>query len=180
MKLQFININDMNLLQYVKERAKVANTPIFNLYCMLDFGYRLEGLKPFPNILQNLSFAESFCDDNYTVQFDKAYAYQLLYNEQSFIDLMRVMSMVENCEEVIIVTNHSHPMVEAIVDSLIKFIQERYALQSYLINDIGDIDQFATSTFETEGGYLNYIDDIKRFGRYCDPHQLLRESENYI
>ena len=71
-------------------------------------------------------------------------------------------------------------MVEAIVDSLIKFIQERYSLQSFLINDIDDIDPFATSTFITEGGYLNYIDDVKRMGRYYDPHQLLQESEFYI
>lgn len=180
MKLQFININDMRLLEYVKDKARAENAPVFNFYSMLDFGYRLEGLKPLPNIMQNLSYANSFRDDNYTVQFDKAYAYQLLYNEPSFIDLMRVLSMVENTETVIVVTNHSHPVVEAIVDSLIKFIQERYSLQSFLINDIDDIDPFATSTFITEGGYLNYIDDVKRMGRYYDPHQLLQESEFYI
>lgn len=180
MKLQFININDMRLLEYVKDKVRVENAPVFNFYSMLDFGYRVEALKPLPNIMQYLSFANSFNDDNYTVQFDKAYAYQILYNEASFLDLMKIISMVENTETVIVVTNHSHPIVEAIVDSLIKFIQERYALQSFIINDLDDIDQFATSTFETEGGYLNYIDDLKRMGRYCDPHQLLEESKYYI
>mgnify|MGYP001747070714 FL=1 len=67
----------MRLLEYVKDKARAENAPVFNFYSMLDFGYRLEGLKPLPNIMQNLSYANSFRDDNYTVQFDKAYAYQL-------------------------------------------------------------------------------------------------------
>ena len=55
LKLQFININDMRLLEYVKDKVRVENAPVFNFYSMLDFGYRVEALKPLPNIMQYLS-----------------------------------------------------------------------------------------------------------------------------
>lgn len=177
MKLEFININSQELLNYVKLKSESGVVPVFNFYSVIQIGEWARALEPLPNVLERLSFAFTFNDDQYTLDFDRQYAFQLLSNQNSFTMLMKIMMLVETMDEVIIITNHSNPYVEVVVDSLIKFIQQRYSIQSYIINDIGDIDSFATSNFKTEEGFNNYMMDVNKIKRFIDPSKLLHNYQ---
>ena len=177
MKLEFININSQELLNYVKMKAESGLVPVFNFYSVIQIGEWARALEPLPNVFERLSFAFTFDDDQYTLDFDRQYAFQLLSNQNSFIMLMKIMMLVETMDEVIVITNHSNPYVEVVVDSLIKFIQQRYSIQSYIINDIGDIDSFATSNFKTEEGFNNYMMDVNKIKRFIDPSKLLHNYQ---
>lgn len=177
MKLEFININSQELLNYVKMKAESGVVPVFNFYSVIQIGEWVRALEPLPNVFERLSFAFTFNDDQYTLDFDRQYAFQLLSNQNSFTMLMKIMMLVETMGEVIVITNHSNPYVEVVVDSLIKFIQQRYSIQSYIINDIGDIDSFATSNFKTEEGFNNYMMDVNKIKRFIDPSKLLHNYQ---
>lgn len=177
MKLEFININSQELLNYVKMKAESGVVPVFNFYSVIQIGEWVRALEPLPNVFERLSFAFTFNDDQYTLDFDRQYAFQLLSNQNSFTMLMKIMMLVETMDEVIVITNHSNPYVEVVVDSLIKFIQQRYSIQSYIINDIGDIDSFATSNFKTEEGFNNYMMDVNKIKRFIDPSKLLHNYQ---
>lgn len=177
MKLEFININSQELLNYVKLKSESGVVPVFNFYSVIQIGEWARALEPLPNVLERLSFAFTFNDDQYTLDFDRQYAFQLLSNQNSFTMLMKIMMLVETMDEVIVITNHSNPYVEVVVDSLIKFIQQRYSIQSYIINDIDDIDSFANSNFNTEEGFNNYMIDINKIKSFIDPSKLLHNYQ---
>lgn len=177
MKLEFININSQELLNYVKLKSESGVVPVFNFYSVIQIGEWARALEPLHNVFERLSFAFTFNDDQYTLDFDRQYAFQLLSNQNSFTMLMKIMMLVETMDEVIVITNHSNPYVEVVVDSLIKFIQQRYSIQSYIINDIGDIDSFATSNFKTEEGFNNYMMDVNKIKRFIDPSKLLHNYQ---
>lgn len=177
MKLEFININSQELLNYVKLKSESGVVPVFNFYSVIQIGEWARALEPLSNVFERLSFAFTFNDDQYTLDFDRQYAFQLLTNQNSFAMLMKIMMLVETMDEVIVITNHSNPYVEVVVDSLIKFIQQRYSIQSYIINDIGDIDSFATSNFKTEEGFNNYMMDVNKIKRFIDPSKLLHNYQ---
>lgn len=177
MKLEFININSQELLNYVKMKSESGVVPVFNFYSVIQIGEWARALEPLSNVFERLSFAFTFDDDQYTLDFDRQYAFQLLSNQNSFTMLMKIMMLVETMDEVIVITNHSNPYVEVVVDSLIKFIQQRYSIQSYIINDIGDIDSFATSNFKTEEGFNNYMMDVNKIKRFIDPSKLLHNYQ---
>lgn len=177
MKLEFININSQELLNYVKLKSESGVVPVFNFYSVIQIGEWARALEPLSNVFERLSFAFTFDDDQYTLDFDRQYAFQLLSNQNSFTMLMKIMMLVETMDEVIVITNHSNPYVEVVVDSLIKFIQQRYSIQSYIINDIDDIDSFATSNFNTEEGFNNYMMDVNKIKRFIDPSKLLHNYQ---
>ena len=177
MKLEFININSQELLNYVKLKSESGVVPVFNFYSVIQIGEQARALEPLHNVFERLSFAFTFNDDQYTLDFDRQYAFQLLTNQNSFTMLMKIMMLVETMDEVIVITNHSNPYVEVVVDSLIKFIQQRYSIQSYIINDIDDIDSFANSNFKTEEGFNNYMIDINKIKSFIDPSKLLHNYQ---
>ena len=122
--------------------------------------------------LLNNSFEDG---DESTYKFDMEYANQLYNDENSFIDLMVLMfavnggNIANNSEEeilkggdVIVLTNYSNIFMQVILDSLMKYIQQRYGIQSYIINDINDYDSLEYSEFSNTG-MCNFISDVSRF-----------------
>ena len=92
------------------------------------------------------------------------YAEQLMNDKASFFDFMKMMSSLQSTEgsdEVIVVTNYTHPVVMPIVDSLVKFIQERYGIRSYISKYPEDIDPYTVSEFEDMEHYMLYLKDIE-------------------
>ena len=59
--------------------------------------------------------------------------------------------------------DYTHPNAIPIIDSLIKYIQERYSINVYIYNDIGDINVLDSSDFQTKEGYMNYVEDMNRY-----------------
>ena len=98
-----------------------------------------------------------------TYLFDKEYANQLVSHTPSFIDLMNMLSNIEHQDEIILISNYSNRMIMPILDSLLKLIQERYGIDSYLINTLDDIDQFSVSEFASPMQYNIFVSDVQRY-----------------
>ena len=153
---------DPRLIDYV--RGKDSRTcSVFNFYSLYAYGIPLNNLFPMPEVVRLL--VETMDGDESSRDFDIAYANQLLMNPQSFIDLMNVLGNLEKSDEVFILSNYTHPNMTGIVDSLIKFIQERYSLYPLIINTIEDIDEYQFCDFHSKEGYMRLISDLDRFKR---------------
>ena len=163
MRLEFINIQlDQDLLHYAVERHN-NGIPVYRLYTLSIFGENVPNL--IPNQACMVHLRECDFGDSDTYEFDRQYAAQIMSNIYSFIDLFKILSKIEDHEEVIVLTDYTHPNSIPIIDSLIKFIQQRYSLQTIIINEITDIDPLQEFDFESQEGYRNYMNDL---GRYYD------------
>lgn len=162
MKLNIVDPqNDQRLIEYISIRSiSMARLP-FNFYSLLQYGIMLNNLIPVPEVMSLLK--QSKYGDADTYLFDKEYANQLISHTPSFIDLMNLLSNIEHQDEIILISNYSNRMIMPILDSLLKLIQERYGIDSYLINTLDDIDQFSVSEFASPMQYNLFVSDIQRY-----------------
>lgn len=179
MKLTIIDpIDDMRLIEYIQLKNTYKNCAVFRCYTLIMYGTPLDNLIPFPDLLQLIACTPM--GDESTKEFDIAYANQLLNNPPSFIDLMQLMTAFQDTEEVFLISNYKHPIVASILDSLIKFIQERYSIRPLIVNDIEDIDELALCDFQSQRGYDTLIQDIDRFKRmYYTKEQLENDVKDF-
>lgn len=166
MRLDFYTINNEAMSDCVRFKVTILKQPIFNFYSFSSYGIRLPYLGPTKDIVDKYLINTSFDNgDEMTYEFDRQYAIQLIQNNQSFMDLMQIMSALNDptlkSNDVIVLTNYENPFVQIVMDSLIKFIQQRYGVQSYIINDVLDITDFDFSEFSMEG-YNNFVNDMQR------------------
>ena len=168
MKLTFIDpMNNMELLEYIQIKNTYKQCPIYRFCTVLMYGTSIEMIAPLSNIVEILKQANPNSDVN-SYEFDCAYANQLLSYMPSFECLMTIMNSFQNSEEVFINCNYKHEFLYPIIDSLIKFIQERYSVRAYIVKEIGDIDELKTCDFETQEGYRNFLADYSRYQIYCN------------
>lgn len=175
MKISFVDCTKSpDLFMWVQMRNSYASCPVFNFWSLLLYGTRLDGFIPIPPVARLMQ--QQVVEDGNSLNFDMAYANQLLSVPQSWVDLMQVMGAFQFAPEVIILTDYENENSVCVVDSLIKFIQQRYSVNSYVMKDVIDIDPYATSDFETQQGYYNFINDIDRFKKmYSTPQQVSAE-----
>ena len=176
MKLSFCTINDVFMNEDIKFRFNTLKQPIFNFYSTSCYGIPLKNLGPSKEIVDKYLLNNSFENgDEMTYQFDMNYASQLFNDDNSFIDLMILLFAVNGGNinysneeqvlkggDVIVLTNYSNVFMQVILDSLMKYIQQRYGIQSYIINDINDYDSLEYSEF-SDIGMCNFISDTARF-----------------
>lgn len=163
MKLTFIDpINDIELLDYIKIKHTYKHCPVYRFCTVFMYGESIEMIAPLPNIVEILRQINPTSDIN-SYEFDCAYANQLLTYMPSFECLMLVMNSFQNSEEVFINCNYKHEVLYPIIDSLIKFIQERYGVRAYIVKERSDIDELKTCDFETQEGYRNFLTDYSRY-----------------
>lgn len=176
MKLSFCTINDAFMNEDIKFRFNTLKQPIFNFYSTSCYGIPLKNLAPSKEIVDKYLLNNSFENgDEMTYQFDMNYASQLFNDDNSFIDLMILLFAVNGGDinysneeqvskggDVIVLTNYSNVFMQVILDSLMKYIQQRYGIQSYIINDINDYDSLEYSEF-SDIGMCNFISDTARF-----------------
>ena len=148
------------LVGWMQMREEMEQAKVYRFYTLCMLGTPLDHLLPNPQVMQYLR--ESEFGDADTRQFDIAYANQLLQDPMSFIDLMTLLMSTQMVPETILSSNYTHPLVMPILDSLMKFLQQRYGIQCCIVNDMIDIDPFQYSEFTREG-YDNYIADISKF-----------------
>ena len=161
MKLTFIDATDNpGLLDYIQTKQFTGKAAVFNLYSLAMVGIPLKNLQPFPDLMPLLS-PVNYEGDEITKQFDEKYAYQLSNYAPSRFALALMMEQLQLVDEVILMTNYNHPVVSEIMDSLCKYIQQKYTLQVYIVKDIEDIDPFTSSEFETNEGYQEYLRDVE-------------------
>lgn len=181
LKLTFVDATsnpsmvDIPLFNWVKTKCEIKKCPVFRFYSLIMYGMPVEKLAPLPSVTQLLR--ESHFGDSNTKDFDIAYANQLLMNPSSFVDLMQIMGSFQHVEETIILSNYTHPLVYPILDSLMKFIQQRYSIESYIVNDLMDINDFKVSNFGTDIGYQNLMQDLDRYKQmFYTREQILKEE----
>ena len=160
MKLTFLDITSSMLLEYVRTKEYSGKAAVFNVFSMAMVGTRVRGLEPSPEIMPLLSRLNNYGDESNRI-FDEQYARQLSEFPATKFDLGMILEQIQLKEEVIVVCNYTHPVVMDIVDSLCKYIQQKYALQAYIVKDIEDIDPFTFSEFESNEGYQNYVRDVE-------------------
>lgn len=164
MKIIFVNItNDQNVIEFVKTKSMISNTLPFRYITYLEYGIPVYNLFPKKEILYLLR--EAVNGDSNTLDFDKAYYTQIFTNPNSFLDFMKIMNVIESQDYTFILTRYDDDYYISITDALIKMIQLRYSLSSYLIQNSEDIDEsdFKDLQFTTIEGHKNYINDIEKF-----------------
>lgn len=162
MKLSVIDPqNDYRLVDYVMMRSISTASLPYNFYSILQYGIMLNNLMPLQNVI-NLTKQSNFSDVD-SLEFDKAYARQLEAHEPTFIDLMSLLSNIEIYEEIILLSNYTNEFMMPILDSLLKFIYEKYGLDSYIINTLDDIDSLSTSSFASHLQYMNFTTDLQKY-----------------
>lgn len=162
MKLNIVDPqNDPRLVEYITLKSiSMARLP-YNFYSILQYGIMLNHLIPIPEVMQLLR--DSAYGDGDSLIFDKSYAHQLLAHDPSFVDLMSLLSNIEYQDEVILISNYNNRVIMPILDSLLKLIQERYGIDSFLINTIDDIDTLSTSEFASPFQYQTFVSDLQRY-----------------
>ena len=162
MKLTIVDPqNDYNLLKWVMTKV-VADTRLpYNFYSIVDYGYRLDNLHPSPEIMKLLT--DNGYGDGDSIKFDQAYANQILTNDASFIDFMSLMHEINRDEETILMSNYTSPIIMPILDSLLKFIQQRYGINGFIVNTEDDLDPFTYSEFGTLQQQVIFSDDCIRY-----------------
>lgn len=98
----------------------------------------------------NLMPPQFVCNDEY--EFDMMYANWLITDPVAFHDLMLVMYAVYEGYDVYLCASNID-VVQPINESLIKFIQQRYGINCYVINDPEDLECISDygSGFSIEG-----------------------------
>ena len=122
---------------------------MYNLSSMREGFISLQALIP-PNTIGRLTDRE----------FDIAYANYIMSNDTLFCIFFQIVYNLYIGKDVFIIVS-TEDWSENLLESLLKLIQQRYGIRSYIINDICDIDPFALSDFETEIGYQNYLRDVE-------------------
>lgn len=162
MKLSVIDPqNDPLLVDYIVTRSIATTSLPYNFYSILQYGIMVPNLFPLKDTLSLLKQSEY--GDGEVLLFDQAYAHQLLAHEPSFLDLMRVLCNIEYYEEIMLISNYTNDFMMPIIDSLLKFIYERYGLDAFIINTIDDIDNLSSSQFFSQLQYMNLSNDIQRY-----------------
>ena len=176
MKLNVIDPqSDPRLIEYIMTRSiSMARLP-YNFYSIIQYGVMLNNLIPVPNVM--ILLRESDYGDGDSLLFDQAYANQLMAHEPSFIDLMSLLCNIEYQDEVILISNYNNRVIMPVLDSLLKLIQERYGIDSFLINTIDDIDDLSTSEFDSPIKYQTFVHDIQRYYKLINQNIPVASAE---
>ncbi len=112
------------------------------------------------------------CSD---ASFDQSYHNFIFTNDQAFIQFMNIIvPAFTNPDCLVQVTVTDNDYANAITESLIKLIQQRYGYNAYIINDVDDFMYAEESDFSIPGLFV--IDqDLMRFRMMCE----LPEDEYY-
>ena len=176
MKLTFVDCTtSIELQNWVMMRNQLANCPIYRFYTLFMYGIPLDNLNPLPYALKAL-YDHTQEEGVSSYNFDIAYANQILNYEPSWIDFMQIIGAFQYAPETIVLCDYTRDEALPVIDSLIKFIQQRYGINSYIAKDIIDIDQYAISDFSSQEGYRAMMADIDSFKqRFFTKEQLENE-----
>ena len=169
MKLEFVNVNNQSLLDYVISQNELNGVPVFRFNSLVMYGHPLDDLQPLQDTLRYLVESKNDIDGLNVDMYNKfldMYTDQLINFIPSFINLMQILSVMQEVNKVIVITNYNHPLVMDIIEALISIIWKRYTLNSFIINDIDDEEPFTYTEFKDDLGYFQYIQDVERYQSY--------------
>lgn len=162
MKIVFTDYNCLT------EDIVTGDWMILNLNSFIEGFERLNILPP---------FGLEYGDKN----FDIMYANYIIQNDVPFIELMKIIMTVYSGKNVIILSSKGN-IYEFVAESLQKFIQQRYSLVSYIVNDLDDWQYVEDTMFDINGVYNLDIDKERFTYLYTQMnlHQFTNEIENGI
>jgi hypothetical protein len=135
------------------ECGDINNTIVLNLSSYKEGFYRLKGLNP-------LNYYSIGISSNY--EFDLWYANFIITNKDAYKEFIDIMRYLYNGVDVCILTDYRLDFSNLLVESLSKFISERYGYISNIIKDIDDINYIKDGEFTISG--LLLLD--KEFDQY--------------
>lgn len=142
------------------------NTLYLNLSSYIEGLPRLNGLNPLN--YYNIGISTTY-------EFDMWYANFLINNSESYKELIDIMRELYNGRNVCILVNYTLEFSNLLVESLSKFISERYGYISNIIKDPDDILYLKEGEFDTSGLLLldrefdKYIQTYGSRSLYTDP-----------
>lgn len=105
------------------------------------------------------------------VEFDIEYASYIFNDSNNFISFMKIMSSSFE-GDICIVMVYREPYRDAVMESLIKLIQQRYAYNCWIIEALEDIDLLNDNGYDTIG-LMNLFQDIQRYDQYYNTDQRI-------
>ena len=148
-------ISDPKILQYTLDNYSIRRTYVYNL------SSAIYGFKELNGLINNMSQVfNKPIEDIDTLQFDVTYANTILNTPYRFADLFRMIYGTFEGNIVVVLIFHDFYR-DAILESLIKLIQQRYTINPWIINEIDDL-QCVCEDSPLVQGILNYNDDVSR------------------
>ena len=161
---------DRDLTKHIMDKLETEQIKLYNFGSIISLGVRLDALYPQPNVmafLKEADFGEG--DDELSLRFDTAYMQQLLTNENSFKALMMFLTETQEEKDVIVLCNYNEHNFQPVVESLIKFIQERYGINSYVVSTIEDIEviekDFDHHNISVSEQMSNFVTDCSKYAK---------------
>lgn len=109
-------------------------------------------------------------------EFDDWYLYQIINNDQLFMNFMYIVSQLRNGRDVILLMYRQSEAIDAMNEALLKFIQVRYGYNYQIVDDANSIDYYDQSTFTTEG-IMQFDQDYQRYQAILIKYDLLNTNE---
>ena len=129
-------------------------------YGMIDdlVVYNLFSLK---EGLDNLNLIPSIRMDYNSKEFDRLYAQNIISNDDTFIELMRIVYPLYEGKNVYLVTT-LNDLFDGLTESILKLIQDRYGYNYSIINSYEDIQYLDDDSDFSLNGLFNLDHDKER------------------
>lgn len=102
-------------------------------------------------------------------EFDIKYANYLMANDKAFIDIMKIVYNLYLGYDVFCISDIGDEFNELFVESILKFIQQKYGFDGQIIGSLEDFLYTQDSTFTLQGLY-NLDIDKERFTILCQSY----------
>lgn len=112
-----------------------------------------------------------------SMEFDTQYVNLLLLDPNYFMQFMYIMNYLKNGCDVVLLIYNEDTVFNAITETLVKFIQQRYGYNYQFLNDVEDFNQWDQSSF-TAPGIIQFDQDYLRYEEYLmklDPNRFINE-----
>lgn len=113
-----------------------------------------------------------------SMEFDTQYVNLLLSDPNYFMQFIYIMNYLKNGCDVVLLIYNEDTVFNAITETLVKFIQQRYGYNYQFLNDVEDFNQWDQSSF-TAPGIIQFDQDYLRYEEYLmrlDPNRFINES----
>ena len=121
-----------------------------------------ENLNLFPPG-QMLQFMNGINNGIETVEFDRLYAEYLLGDNVAFVNFMKILMADYFHTQVFVLFDDTNPIIEGLVESIIKLIQARYGLNPMIVHAPEDLYFLPDEEGMSREGVQTFMGDKERF-----------------
>lgn len=157
--------SDKELIPHLYARYNNRQVNIFNLSSYYS------GYIDVSNLMYFMKPNTPMIDFVNEVQFDIEYASYIFNDPGNFTSFMKIMSSSFE-GDICIVMVYREPYRDAVMESLIKLIQQRYAYNCWIIESFEDIDLLNDNGYDTIG-LMTLFQDIQRYDQYYNTDQRI-------